>query len=198
VAYERTLLRAATCLTIAALIGACSGATAASPVPASAPPESPAVTSTPAASPEPSIAVVPTVAPATPRPTAKPRPSLDIDLAELDAFMTSSITLLNLADDDLAVTVAYIDPEGGVPFPLGSFALESMDQVTNEAPPGTYTLEFRQSAGSTSATSCTIRIADAERYVFAALDDAIAISSSTTPPSMAGEMFVATSPLCVD
>jgi hypothetical protein len=112
--------------------------------------------------------------------------------------MTSSITLLDLADEDLAVVVTYLDPGSDVPFPLGTFTLGSMDQVTNEAPPGTYTLEFRQPADGASGASCTIQIADAEGYVFAALGDAVAISSSATQPKTAGDLFVATSALCVD
>jgi hypothetical protein len=197
VANEQTLLRATAYLAITALIAACSGATAASPPPTASPTNSPVPTTSPP-TPEPSLAVTPSLVPATPRPTPKPRPSLDVDLDELDAYMTSSITLLNLADDSLSVSVAYIDPAGGAPFPLGAFPLGSMDQVTNEAPPGTYTLEFHQPADNTLATSCTIEIADAEGYVFAALDDAIAISSTAAVPGDAGDLFVATSSLCLD
>jgi hypothetical protein len=198
VANERTFLRAATCLAISALIGACSGVTAASPVPASAPLASTAVTPPPTPSPEPFATVEPTAAPATPRPTPKPRPSLDVDLTEIAAYLTSSITLLNLGDEDLSVLVAYLDPGSDVPFPLGVYALGSMDQVTNDAPPGTYVLEFRQPAAAAAATTCTIEMADSDGYVFAALGDAIAIRSSATPPATAGDLFVATSPLCVD
>jgi hypothetical protein len=197
VANERALLRATAFFAITALIAACSGTTAASPPPSASPPNSAAPAVAPPTS-EPSVAVAPSVAPATARPTPKPRPSLDIDLDELDAYMTSSITLLNLTDDSLSVEVAYVDSAGGAPFPLGAFPLGSMDQVTNDAPPGTYTLEFHQPADSTSVTSCTIEIADAEGYVFAALGDAIAISSTAVTPGHAGDLFVATSSLCVD
>jgi hypothetical protein len=197
-ANERTLLRGTTCLAIAALVVACS-APAGPSVPATpSTTASPAVAAAPTAVPEPSMTVAPSAAPATPAPSRKPRPSLDIDPAELDAYMTSSITLLDLADEDLAVVVTYLDPGSDVPFPLGTFTLASMDQVTNGAPPGTYTLKFHQPADSASVTSCTIQIADAEGYVFAALGDAIAITSSATPPSTAGDLFVATSTLCID
>jgi hypothetical protein len=190
----RAVSRMAAIAVIALVIVACSGTAAPSTPPAEGATASPA----PSLSPVPAITMAPSSAPATPPPSRKPRPSLDIDLAELDAYMTSSITLLDLADEDLAVVVTYLDPGSDAPFPLGTFGLESMDQVTNEAPPGTYTLEFHQPADSASATSCTIQIADAEGYVFAALGDAIAITSSETPPSTAGDLFVATSTLCID
>jgi hypothetical protein len=190
----RAVSRTAAIAVIALVIVACWGTAAPSAPPASGATASPV----PSASPAPATTVTPSAAPATPSPSRKPRPSLDIDPAELDAYMTSSITFLDLADEDLAVVVTYLDPDSDVPFPLGTFGLESMDQVTNDAPPGTYTLEFHQPADSASATSCTIQIADAEGYVFAALGDAIAITSSTTPPSTAGDLFVATSTLCID
>jgi hypothetical protein len=200
VANRRTILRTTTYVAMAALIAACSGAAASAPPPTSPPTATPAAATpaTPATTPAPSIAIVASAPPATPAPTSKPRPSLDIDLAELDAYMTSSITLLDLADEDLAVVVTYLDPGSDAPFPLGTFTLGSMDQVTNGAPPGAYTLEFHQPADSASATSCTIQIADEEGYVFAALGDAIAITSSATQPKTAGDLFVATSALCVD
>jgi hypothetical protein len=193
-ANVRTIYRSAATAVVALVIVACAGATA-----PSAPPDAPATASPiPTTSPTPAVTETPSVAPATPLPSRKPRPSLDVDLAELDAYMTSSITFLNLADDDLAVVVAYLDPGSEVPFPLGTYALESMDQVTNDAPPGTYTLEFHQPAADTSPTTCTIQIADTEGYVFAALGDAIGIRSSAFAPSTASDLFVATSPLCVD
>jgi len=89
-----------------------------------------------------------------------------------------------------------MDPSSETPFPLGTYTLESMDQITNEAPPGRYILEFLQPADSTSGTSCTVEIADEERYVFAALGDAIAITTTGGTPGDAGELFVATSSLC--
>jgi hypothetical protein len=184
-------------LTIASLIAACSTA---APIASTAPSPSdpPATSLAPSASPEPSVAVAPSADPATPAPSRRPRPSLDVDPAELDAYLTSSISLLNLADADLSVVVAYVDAGSGVLFPLDAFELASMDQADNDAPPGTYRLEFRQPAGATAATTCTIQVADAERYIFAALGDAIAITSSAAPPNATSDLFVATSPLCLD
>lgn len=195
-ADHRLIVRTACTLAIAALVAACSGAA----VPSAAPPAS-VVASAEAAVPEtqePTVSAPATATPATPPPSRRPRPSLDVDLAELDAYLTSTITLVDLADEDLEVVVTYVDPGSETPFPLGVYTLESMDQITNDAPPGTYTLEFHQPAGSTSATSCTFEIADAEGYIFAALGDAVAITTTGAQPTDADELFVATSSLCID
>lgn len=92
--------------------------------------------------------------------------------------------------------VTYLDPDTQDPFPLGTYALDSMDQMTNSVPPGTYRLEFRQPSSSATGPSCTIEIADADAYVFAAVRDAVAISRLGTTPTSAGEVFIATSSLC--
>jgi hypothetical protein len=155
-----------------------------------------ATTAEPIATPEPTLSAVPSEPVATIEPSRRPRPSLDIDAAEVDAYLTSSITFVDLADEDLAVIVTYIDPSSDTPFPLGTYRLDSMDQVTNEAPPGTYILEFHQPADTTSASTCTIEIADDDGYVFAALGDAIAIGSTGSTPTDSRELFVATSSLC--
>lgn len=176
---------------IATLLTACSA-----PAVSTADPASPPPASSVADAPTPSPAATASAVPPTRTPSPRPRPSLDIDPAELDAYLTSSITFLDLADEDLAVVVLYLDPSSDVPLPLGTYTLESMDQLTNEAPPGTYLLEFHQPADSTSATSCTIEVADTQGYVFAALGDAIAISTTGSAPTDARELFVATSSLC--
>ena len=110
--------------------------------------------------------------------------------------MTSSITLVDLADDDLAVTVSYVDPGSEDSIDLGTYTLEPSDQVTNQVPPGTYRLDFRQPADSTTGPACTIEIGEADAYVFAAVQDAVAISLTGAPPKDAGELFISTSSLC--
>lgn len=170
-------------------VAACSGVAA----PPSVPSASVGPSSAPVASPTPTEAVDPTESPA-PSTSAKPRPS--IDQAELDAYLTSSITLIDLADDDLVVIVSYVDPGSDDSFDLGTYTLASTEQMTNQVPPGTYRLGFRQPADSTSESTCTIEISDADSYVFAAVDGAIAISRAGATPTDARELFVATSALC--
>jgi hypothetical protein len=191
-ADARTIFRT-TALLAAMVFAACSAA----PVPSSMPPTLPPAESIePDASEQPALTTAPSDPIATVAPSPRPRPSLDIDPAEVDAYLTSSITFLDLADEDLAVVVTYIDPSSDTPLPLGTYRLDSMGQVTNEAPPGAYVLEFFQPASSTTSTSCAIEIADDEAYVFAALGDAIAISATNSSPTDARELFVATSSLC--
>ena len=133
----------------ALVVAACGGGAAPTSVPmASANP-----TSAPIASAAPTEAVVPTQPPA-PSTSAKPRPS--IDQAELDTFLTSSITFIDLADDDLAVVVSYVDPNSDDSFDLGTYTLASTEQMTNQVPPGTYLLDFRQPADSMSGSTCAI------------------------------------------
>ena len=153
----------------------------------------PTKTAAPTESAVPAETAAPTASPA-PVKSHKPLPS--IDQSELDAYLTSSITLIDLADGDLAVTVSYLDPDSAEAFDLGTYSLESLDQTTNQVPPGTYRLDFRQPANSATRTTCTIDIADASSYVFAALNDAIAISRTGHAPKTARELFVSTSSLC--
>ena len=68
--------------------------------------------------------------------------------------------------------------------------------MTNSVPPGTYRLEFRQPADSVAGSSCTIEIGDTDGYVFAAVQDAVAISRTGIAPTEAKELFGATSSLC--
>jgi hypothetical protein len=173
-------------------LAACSGAAA----PTSAP-VSPAATASPSPTPVASSAPTETVAPTeSPAPSTPSKPLPSIDQAELDAYLTSSITLIDLADDDLAVTVSYVDPGSEQSIGLGTYSLESMDQMTNQVPPGSYRLEFRQPANSAAGPACAIEISDADGYVFAVVQDAIAISRTGVKPKDARELFVATSSLC--
>ena len=184
---------------------ACSAPPAASPVAIASPAISLATPAPATATPQPTVIPSPvpseTAAPtandsAEPRESAKPLPS--IDQATLDALFTSSITLLNLADADLAVTVLYRESKGETPFPLGSYALAFTDQQTYEVPAGIYDLQFAQPAGSTAGPSCTIELDDADAYTFVAIDGAVAIGRAGDAPTDARELFVATSSLCVD
>lgn len=175
---------------MAALVGACGGASATSSAPAASP--STAATLAVAAT----ATAAPNAAPASLAPSSGPRPSLAIDPAELQAHLTSSITLYDLADAGLAVVATYLDPDTQDPFPLGTYALDSMDQMTNSVPPGTYRLEFRQPSSSATGPSCTIEITDADAYVFAVVRDAVAISRLGTTPTSVREVFIATSSLC--
>jgi hypothetical protein len=191
------LVRACAVVTLVVTMGACSAAAGGSAAPETAAIADPAASLEPAASssPEASAVAIASDSPA-PSTSAKPRPSISQD--DLDAILTSSITLLDLADDDLAVSVTYFDPDSDEPFDLGSYSLALMDQQTYQVPPGVYNLEFRQPADSSSGPSCKIELADGEALTFAAIDGAVAVSRSGEKPSNAGELFIATSSLCLE
>lgn len=178
-----------------ALLAACGGAAVSSSAP-TASPATPAPSSAPTATPAPLASETPSAVPASPAPSPRVRPSLAIDLAELGAYLTSSITLVDLAETDLAVTVAYVDSDSGDSASLGTYTLGSMEQLTNSVPPGTYRLDFRQPADSPAGPSCTIEVGDADGYVFAAIENSVAIARTGAAPTETRELFVATSSLC--
>lgn len=180
------------------VVGACSGAAA----PTAAP-------SIPVAPAEPSPSLAESVAPTqgatpidsaapidSPEPSASHKPLPSIDQAELDAYLTSSITLIDLADDDLSVTVSYADPSSNESIDLGTYALASTEQMTDQVPPGTYRLEFHQPGKSTTKQTCTIEVSDSDAYTFAAVKGAVAISRTGTKPKDVHDLFVSTSSLC--
>lgn len=189
---HRTAIRGLASLAVAALLAACSSAAAPSAPQASPTPEPATVTP----SPVPSVTAAPSSAPATEPPSPRPRPSLDVDLDEIAAYLTSSITLLDLTAEDLTVVVAYVDPASGESFPLGEYPLQAMDQSTNAVPPGTYQLTFLQPPGSSAGPVCTVEVSDTDGYVFAVIDGDVAVIRTGTPPTDAAELFVATSSLC--
>lgn len=197
----RSVLPVAVPLVLVSALSACSAAPAASPAGpsqvAAAPTALPSVVASPEPSVEPSPTVSPTAestSPATPDPdrSAKPLPSFDPD--ELAAYLTSKITLLNLADRDISVDVVYLDPDSDTPFPLGTFALATTDQTTQSVPPGVYRLAFDGIAAK--AQTCTIEVGGSDQLTFAAIDGAVAISKAGDAPTTAAELFVATAALC--
>lgn len=188
------LKRALAGVVVAAALTACSAAPAASPAPVASPVAAPSVVATP--SPVESAAPAAPTEPPVPDTSPKPRPS--IDQADLDALLTSSITLVDLADDDLAVTVAYIDGESGEAIDLGTYTLGALDQQTNQVPQGVYRLDFRQPADSATGPTCTIELGDDDAYTFAAIEGNVAIAKAGEAPTEAAELFVATSSLCAD
>ncbi len=175
----------------AASIATCGGGAVPSAAPSTVGP-SPQSTASPTAAPVASQTAAPTDTPAPSR-SHKPLPS--IDQTELDAILTSSITLLDLADGDLSVTVSYVDPTSGEAIDLGVYDLGSTEQQTQQVPPGTYKLEFR-SSGAATAQACTIEVGDKDAITFAAVDDAVAVGKAGSEPAAARELFVATSSLC--
>jgi hypothetical protein len=196
---RRLGLQVSLAILVAASVTACGGGAAPSGPPsvaaggpqAIAGPSSTPLISTPASAAA-TTSAAPTETPAASR-SHKPLPS--IDQTELDAYLTSSITLLDLADADLSVVVGYLDPTSGEAIDLGTYDLGSTEQLTDQVPPGTFKLQFRMPGSSTPQT-CTIEIGDKDAITFVAVEGAVAIGKAGSKPASAGELFVVTSSLC--
>lgn len=164
------------------------------PMPTPVPTEPPMVTPAPTPAPTPPPATpAPTEGPPTPTPdpNATPRPTA-VDVAP---YLTSEITVLNLGDSTLALTVALLDPDSTDEFVIGTFQLEP-EQVTAQAIiPALFRLDFGYS-GVNDAGTCTITIGDGEQLQFAVLPQGIAITSNGTEPADPAEMLVATAARC--
>jgi hypothetical protein len=117
----------------------------------------------------------------------------------VDAYATSftaTITLLDLADDALSVTVTFIDPSSNEADDLGTYTVGPSEQTSNLVPPGTYRLDFRERTGGATGPRCTIEIKDGETVSFVAVPGAIAVSRTGVSPTNVRDLFVATSSLC--
>jgi hypothetical protein len=111
-------------------------------------------------------------------------------------MFNASIRLFNLADGDLAVNVAFVDPSSPEPEPIGTYTIAQSGRQSAAVPPGTYQLEFHQVSGNVPGSICTIVIKDAGPYTFIAVPGAIAVSRAGYNPIKARDLFVPTSSLC--
>lgn len=180
---------------LAALTASCGGAASppiAAPMTVSSPPDTAAPSGPPGgAAPSSALATV-----AVTRAPSSPHARPSFDAAAVSAYLTGKVTLLNLGDADLAVTVTYIDPAGGQSMALGTYSVQSFGEQTNALPPASYRLDFRQPPGSSTGPTCTISVKDGQAYSFVAVPGAIAISRAGYTPTNARDVFVATSSLC--
>jgi hypothetical protein len=127
----------------------------------------------------------------TPDPNATPRPTA-LDIAP---YLTSQVTVVNLADTSLALTVALLDPDSTDEYVIGTFDL-APDQVTTQSViPALFRIDFAYGGGPVTA-SCSINIADGEQLQFAVVATGIVMASNGTEPADAAEMIVATSARC--
>jgi hypothetical protein len=144
--------------------------------------------------------VIATGAPATPHSSVGPRPSASPDVAAIieasAAQFSATIRLLNLADSDIAVSVAFIDPSTPQPQDLGTYTVGASGQESDSVPPGTYRLAFKQPLGASAGSTCTIAIAKGGVVTFVAVPGAIAVSRTGYAPTKSADLFVPTSSLC--
>ena len=159
------------------------------PTPSLAPTEIPMITPQPTPPPTPE----PTAGPPTPTPdpNATPRPT-PIDIAP---FLTSEVTILNLGDAPLGVTVTLLDPESTDEFTIGTFHLEPGQVTSQSIVPALFRLDFGFS-GVDDVGSCDITIGEAEEVQFAVVPTGIVMATNGPEPVDPAEMVVATSSRC--
>jgi hypothetical protein len=187
---------------LVAVLASCGGTSVATPVPTAPPTATETPTEVPTPSPTATAVPVATATAKTAKPSASggPRPSASPDIAAIIGSMaksfTATIRFLDLADGDLAVTVAFVDPSSPQVQALGTYTLGSSGQQSNKVPPGTYRLAFRQPSTSKTGPTCTITIAKGSVYTFVAVPGAIAVSRAGYTPTKAADLFVPTSSVC--
>ena len=126
----------------------------------------------------------------TPDPDATPGPTA----VDLLPFLTSEVTVVNLAQSELSVAVTLLDPESEDEFTVGTYELQPL-QVTHQAViPARLRLDFELAGSETQ--SCAIDIAEAEQVQFAVIESGVAVTTSGEEPVDAAEMIVATSSRC--
>jgi hypothetical protein len=162
----------------------------------------PTATPYPAPTEIPMVTPAPTPAPATPEPTAgPPTPTPDPNATprptavDVAPYLTSDLTVINLGDATLRLTVALLDPDSTDEFVIGTFEIQP-EQVNSQAIiPALFRLDFGYS-GVADAGSCTITIADGEQLQFAVVPQGVAITTSGPEPADPAEMIVATASRC--
>jgi hypothetical protein len=185
----RTIPIVALALTAALAAGCITFSSEPTPEPTRAPTEIPMITPAPTQPPTPG----PTQGPPTPTPdpNATPRPT-PIDVAP---FLTSEVTILNLGDAPLGVTVTLLDPDSTEEFTIGTFHLEPGQVTSQSIIPALFRLDFGTN-GVDDVGSCDITIGEAEQIQFAVVPSGIVMATNGVEPTDAAEMIVATSSRC--
>jgi hypothetical protein len=176
---------------VAALVGC---ASIGSPTPSPTP--TPTLAPTPSATPTPTPTLAPTpTAVAEPTPTPDPNATPEPTPIDLLPFLTAELTVVNLAEEQVALTVTLLDPESTDEYELGTFELEPLQVTTQSVIPARFRLDFGF-AGGASAGTCTIDIEDGDQVQFAIIETGIAITTSGTEPADPAELVVTTASRC--
>jgi hypothetical protein len=169
------------------VVAGCDGAAVLTPGP-TPPPVATQTAGPPAATPSPASA---TPAPATPG-TGSPGPTA-IDILPL---LTSQITVVNLADQPLTLTVTLLDPESTDEFEVGTFDLQPLQVTTQAVIPARLRIDFAFGGSSAPSSTCTIDVADGEELQFAAIATGVAITATGQEPANPADMSVSTAARC--
>lgn len=174
---------------LAAAVTACAGAPIVTheptPTAVSTPTESPPTTTPPPSgnSPPPQ---------GTPGPGATPGPTA-IDLLPL---LSSQITVVNLEDRTLTLTVTLLDTATADEYEVGTFEIQPLQVTTQSVIPTRLRIEFEFVGSSASGGSCTIDVADGEQLQFAAVATGIAITTTGQEPVDPADMLVSSAARC--
>ena len=133
----------------------------------------------------------------TPEPTRTLAPGETPDPTAIDLapFLTAELTVVNLDDAPLAVTVKFLDPESNEEFEVTTIDVAPLQLTAQAVPPARYRLEFDYPGNSAAAGVCVIDIAEEEEVKFAMLARGGVITTDTEPEEPA-EMAITTSARC--
>jgi hypothetical protein len=141
----------------------------------------------------------------TPEPTGDPTPLPTRTLApgetpdptaiDLAPFLTAELTVVNLEDDPLAVTVTILDPESTDEYEVTTIDIAPLQVTAQAVFPARYRLDFAYPGASGSAGVCVIDVAEQEEVQFAMLSRGGVITAGTEPDDPA-ELAIATSSRC--
>ena len=153
-----------------------------------------AASPSPVSTPSPPASATAAAEASAPAASTRPRPSLDA--SQLAAYLTATLSLFDVADADVSVTLTYIDPTSG-PFEFGTYSLGASEQLSHAVPPGTYRIAFQVAPASGKGPTCTIDLNDGSTVTFfVASREAIAVTRIGFKPAKSADLFVATSSLC--
>lgn len=169
--------------------------------PTATPPITPDPTVVPTASPEATPSVAPTLPPtATPSEPPGPTPTPDPDATPTPSpidvlpYLSSEVTVVNLAAAMLSVTVTLVDTASPDEYTVGTFELQPEQTTSQLILPSRFRLDFE--IGGSAVATCTIDIADGEELQFAVIESGAVITTSGGEPPDAAEMIVATASRC--
>ena len=190
-----------------AFVTACVGVTTA-PTGTPGKPESPnrpsfvaptALTTPEPPTPEPTASTEPAPTPApTPTPTEEPERTLapgetpSPSPMDISAFLTATLSVVNLTDEHFAVSVD-IYSEGENQGTVARFDLEPYGSLFQNVPETTYAVSFD---GSGEPSTCVVTIAEGAQLSFTLIGTDILIADAAHEPTSPADLFVATSSRC--
>jgi hypothetical protein len=191
---SQQLTRRGVVLAMAAVFATACGSSTSGPTfsATDAPTEGPTVGATPQPTPE--LTNPPTHPPTpTPAPGQTPPPTP----LDLRPFLSSGVTMYNLGDQTLYVTVTGVDPDTSDEFHLADFQVEPEQFTRQAAIPLLLRFDFTfDHANSAGLATCTMNVATGNEVDFVAVGNGVVVTVDQTQPDDIAEMVTTTSSLC--